>query len=279
MDRARIGIILVSLILSTTLVLFIAASRIVDRYAEILEFDLPKRIFVESAGTATFHQLVVTRKPSMRLEVDFYCLSRSRPVWRNGTPISDRSGYASAVEQIHNKIELCSMLGLEYTHMRDLETSHEGENLDLELYDFSVLNELADALGGNRSTMTAEALAFNQTTGDLEFFFEGEADFFWDKGRNLDRMEIRVQDNLTAYYPDELTAKFPQYPSIRDDTPAGSIVVMDAPRNARVEMTCFIKANPSPDYTPPGSLILIGTVVLANGETQETRMIIAENRR
>jgi hypothetical protein len=251
----------------------------VERYAEILEFDLPSRLFVESAGATTFHQLIVTRRPSMRLEVASYCLSRMRPVWRNETPVVDRAGYLSAIEQINNKIELCSMLGLEYRHLSDLEISYRGEELDLELFDFSVINELAEVLGENRSAMTAEALVFNQTTGDLEYFFEGQADFFWDKGRNLDRMEIRVQDNLTAYYADELTAKFPQYPSIRDDTPPGRILVADADRNVRVELTCYIRANPSPDYTPPGSLVLMGTVVLANGEIQETRLVITENWR
>jgi hypothetical protein len=279
LDRARIGIILVSLILSTTLILFIAGSRIVDRYAEIIEFDLPSRMFVESAGSTTFHQLVVTKKPSKRLDVASYCLSRMRPVWRNQTPLTDRLDYVDAIEQIHNKVELCSMLGLQYTHYGDLETTYVGTKFDIEILDFSVLNDLSALLGEEKTSLTAEALAFNRTSGQLAYYFEGETDFFWDKGRNLDRMEIRTQDNLTAYYPDELIAKFPQYPSIRDDSPAGKITLLDAGKNSRVELTCFIKANPSPDYTPPGSLILLGTVVIANGEIQDTRMVIAENRR
>jgi hypothetical protein len=202
-----------------------------------------------------------------------------RPVWRNTTTITDREDYAYAVEQIHNKLKLCSMIGLEYTHYKDLETTYGGQELDLEVFDFSILNDLAEELGEKKTSLTAEALAFNRTTGQLKYYFEGESDFFWDKGRNLDRMEIRIQDNLTAYYPDEVIAKFPQYPSTRDDTPAGKITILGAGKNFRIELTCFIKANPLPDFTPPGSLVLMGTVILGNGEIQDARMVIAENRR
>ena len=144
MDRTRIGIVLVSLIISTTFILFTASSRIVENYAEIIEFDLPSRIFVESTGSTTFHQLIVTKKPSKRLDIASYCLSLMRPIWRNQTPLTDRLDYPSAIEQINNKMELCSMLGLEYTHFDDLEIVYAKSNFDLEVFDFSILNELAE---------------------------------------------------------------------------------------------------------------------------------------
>jgi len=278
MDRGRISIILSSLILSTTLVLLIALSRSVESEAKILELDFPSQVFAGSEGQTTFHQLVLTQKPVKKLEMQFYTLSTGRPLWVNSSHVEGRDALANAILQIRNKIHLCEALGLAYDQLTGVDVSLNGVAFSVDLYDFSVINDLAESLGQNRTRMVVDALVFNATTGQYLMFLEGEADFFLNKGRNLDKLEIRVQDNTTAYYPDDLVTRFPGYPSISADSPPGRIVLWDAPQNTRIEVTEYIRASPLPEYIPPGKLVMMGTKVVADNKVQDVQLAIVENK-
>ncbi len=274
-SRERLAIVAASLIFSSTLTLLIAVSRSVETFTQLVELEFPDKVFSESLHTSVLHGLVVTRKPTRYLDILFYCLPSRPPTWINSTSLSGREDVARSILQVKNKMDLCEMLGLEYRKIDGLPAIYAGRTYLIDLYDFSVLNDLAHFMGRNKTTLVAEAIGFNSTTGQPELFFEGEADFFWQKGRTLEKLEIRIGDNLMTYYPDEITDMWPQYDSISGDAPYGKIALNDLPAESRIEVTIHIKRAPA-EGIPASNLMLIGISVMANGFAEEEWLTIAE---
>lgn len=263
LDRGRLGVIISSLIISTTLISFIAVSSTRETQVEVAEVSLPEELFVQTSREV-IHELVIASKKLRKMEIVFYCLSSEDPVWINTTPVSSREEIAHSILQVKNKIDLCEMLGLNFTIIGDLDLEYEGQRYSVDLYDFSILNDLADSLGMNCTRLVSEAIAYNRTSQEPEMFLEGEVDLFWEKGKVLERVEIRIDDNSTVFYPQEVTDMFPGYPSIARDTPRGKIILDDVPPETRVEVIIEIKGNPLSGI-PPGRKVLVGTRVVANG--------------
>lgn len=268
LDRGRLGVIISSLIISTTLISFIAVSSTRETQVEVAEVSVPDQLFVQGAREV-IHELVIASKRLKKMEIVFYCLSSEDPIWVNTTPLNSREEIALSILQVKNKIDLCEMLGLNFTTVEDLELEYEGQRYSVDLYDFSILNDLADHLGMNCTRLVAEAIAYNRTSQKPELFLEGEVDLFWEKGNTLERVEIRIDDNSTVFYPQEVTDMFPDYPSIAKDTPRGKIVLEDVAPETRVEAIIEIKGNPLSGI-PPGRKVLVGTRVVANG-VEESR--------
>jgi len=272
-DGARLGIVAVSLILSSTIILLIAINRGVQMDVKLADIQFPKALFDESSGSTAFHSLLVTRRPMKKLEIAFYCLQSVQPVWTNRTPVSDRDKIAMSILQVQNKVRICRILGLNYTVERGIPVILGGKNCSMDLYDFSILNRFEEYAGYNRTPIVAEALLFNASDGTLLLFSEGVADFFWEKGKLLERLDIRIQENSTTYYPDEVIEMFNQYPSISDDSPPGRIVLHNPPKDTRVEVLMEIKGNPQ-EGRPWGRVVTMGMRVLCDGRVQEQRFAL-----
>jgi len=268
-DRVRLGIVAVSLIVSSTIILLIAINRGVQADVRLADIQFPDTLFDESSGSTSFHCLLITKRPMKTLVIAFYCLQSVRPIWTNLTPVSGRDEIATSILQIKNKIRICRALGLNYTVERGIPSTLGGKNCSMDLYDFSVLNRFEEYAGYSRTPLVAYGLVFNASDGRLLLFSEGVADFFWEKGKLLERLDIRIQENSTTYYPDEVIEMFGQYPSISDDSPPGRIVLHDPAKDTRVEVLMDIKGNPQEEGRPWGTVITMGMRVVCDGRTQE----------